>query len=53
MHTIATYTPEPITAELKPETYLKKQVDLYLQWCKLDRDFAGGSVDDESVDVHV
>ena len=30
--TIATFAPEPITAELKPMTYLKKQADLYLQW---------------------
>ena len=44
LHTVATCTPEPITAELKPTTYLKKQVDLYLQWHELDRDFAGGSV---------
>ena len=36
--------PEPITAELKPTTYLKKQADLYLQQCKLEQDFAGGSV---------
>ena len=42
--TIATCTPEPITAELTSTTYLKKQADLYLQLRKLDRDFAGGSV---------
>ena len=42
--TIATCAPEPITAELKPTTYLKKQADLYLHCCELDRDFAGGSV---------
>ena len=42
--TIVMCAPEPITAELKPTTYLKKQADLYLQRCELDRDFAGGSV---------
>ena len=42
--TAVTCAPEPITAELKPTTYLKKQADLYLQRCELDRDFAGGSV---------
>ena len=42
--TIITCAPEPITAELTQTTYLKKQADLYLQWCELDRDFAGGSV---------
>ena len=42
--TIATSAPEPITEELTSTTYLKKQADLYLQWRKLDRDFAGGSV---------
>ena len=42
--TIVTFAPEPITAELKPTTYLKKQVDLYLERRELDRDFAGGSV---------
>ena len=44
LHTMATCAAEPITAELKPTTYLKKQADLYLQRRKLDRDFAGGSV---------
>ena len=42
--TIVTYTPEPITAELKPTSYLKKQADLNLQRCELDWDFAGSSV---------
>ena len=42
--TTVTCAPEPITAELKATTYLKNQADLYLQWCELDRDFAGGSV---------
>ena len=42
--TIVTCAPEPITAELTSTTYLKKQADLYLQRCELDRDFAGGSV---------
>ena len=37
--TIVTRTPEPITAELKPTTYLKKQAHLYLQQHELDRDF--------------
>ena len=36
--TIATCAPEPITAELKPTTYLKKQADLYLQRRELDRE---------------
>ena len=44
LHTIVTCTPEPITAELTPTTYLKKQADLYLQQRELDRDFSGGSV---------
>ena len=42
--TIVMCAPEPITAELKPTTYLKKQVDLYLQLRELDRDFASGLV---------
>ena len=42
--TIVTCAPEPITAELTSMTQLKKRVDLYLQWIKLDWDFAGGSV---------
>ena len=42
--TTVTCAPEPITAELTSTTYLKKQADLYLQRCELDRDFAGGSV---------
>ena len=42
--TIVTCEPEPITAELTFTTYLKKQVDLYLQRRELDRDFASGSV---------
>ena len=42
--TTVTCAPEPITAELKPTTYLKKQADLYLQRRELDRDFAGSSV---------
>ena len=42
--TIATCAPEPIAAELTSMTYLKKQVDLYLQQHKLDRDFASGLV---------
>ena len=42
--TIVTCAPEPITAELKPTTYLNKQADLYLQQCELDQDFAGSSV---------
>ena len=42
--TIVTCAPEPITAELTSMTYLKKQVDLDLQWRELDRDFAGSSV---------
>ena len=37
--TIVTCAPEPITAELKPTTYLKKQAHLYLQQHELDRDF--------------
>ena len=41
---IVTCAPEPITAELTSMTYLKKQVDLYQQWCELDRDFAGSLV---------
>ena len=44
LHTVAMCTPEPITAELKPMTYLKKEMDLYLQRRQLDRDFASGSV---------
>ena len=44
LYTIATFTPEPMTAELTSTTYLKKQADLYLQWRELDRDFVGGSV---------
>ena len=39
-----TCAPEPITAELKPTIYLKKQANLYLQRHEVDRDFAGGSV---------
>ena len=39
LSTIAPCAPEPITAELKPKTYLKKQADLYLQRRELDRDF--------------
>ena len=42
--TTAPCAPEPITAELTSMAYLKKQVDLYLQRCELDRDFAGGPV---------
>ena len=42
LHTVATCAPEPIIAELKPTTYLKKQADLYLQWRELDQDFARG-----------
>ena len=54
--TTVTYAPESITAHhshvrTKPITaaptatpILKKQADLYLQRCELDRDFAGGSV---------
>ena len=42
--TTVTCAPEPITAELKPTTYLKKQADSYLQRHKLDWDFAGGLV---------
>ena len=42
--TIVMCAPEPITAELIPTTYLKKQADLYLQRHKLDWDFAGSSV---------
>ena len=42
--TTVTCAPEPITAELKPMTYLKKQAVLYLQQCELDRDFAGSLV---------
>ena len=30
-------------------TYLKKQVDLYLQWCELDRDFTLCLVQEEMV----
>ena len=44
LHTVATCASEPITAELKPTTYLKKQADLYLQRRELDRYFARGSV---------
>ena len=44
LHTMAMCAPEPITAELKPMTYLKKQADLFLQRHELDRDFAIGSV---------
>ena len=42
--TTVTCAPEPITAELKPTTQLKKEADLYLQRRELDRDFAGSSV---------
>ena len=42
--TTVTCAPEPITAELTSTTYLKKQVDLYLQRRELDWDFAGGPV---------
>ena len=41
--------PEPITAELKPTTYFKKQVDLYLQRREQDWDFASG----QSRSVHL
>ena len=44
MYPSQTCTPEPITAELKPTTYPKKQADLYLQRRELDQDFAGSSV---------
>ena len=44
LHTIATCATEPITAEPTANPHLKKQADLYLQRCELDRDFAGGSV---------
>ena len=42
--TIVTCPPEPITAELVPMTHLKKEADLYLQRCDLNRDFASSSV---------
>ena len=42
--TTVTCAPEPITAELKPTTYLKKQADLYLQHRELDQDFTSGLV---------
>ena len=42
--TTVTCAAEPITAELKPTTYLKKQADLYLQRRELDRDFVDGLV---------
>ena len=44
LSTIAMCAPEPITAELTPLTCLEKQAHLYLQRCKLDRDYAGGLV---------
>ena len=44
LHTVATCASEPIIAELKPTTYIKKQADLYLQRHELDRDFACSSV---------
>ena len=47
------HAPEPIAAELnKPMTYPKKQTDLYLQRCELDRDFASGSVPFRSVHLN-
>ena len=36
LHTIATCAPEPITAEPTATPHLKKQAELYLQWCELD-----------------
>ena len=37
-------SPKQITEEPTVTPHLKKQADLYLQRCELDRDFAGGSV---------
>ena len=50
--TTVTCTLESITAEPSATPHLKKQVDLYLQRCKLDRDFASGSVPFCSVHVN-